>query len=100
MRPYHIRRLIVVASISATITVLMLNVLGYLLLPTTVASKSNDLKFTSISVGIGSSSSLPSGQSDTTLRCLNGFAMLKTKQSTHHSLILADKNGVAIKCQP
>ncbi|MFQ3323552.1 MAG: hypothetical protein ACI90U_001375 [Pseudomonadales bacterium] len=100
MRPYHIRQLIVVASISATITVLVLKVSGYLLLPTTVVSSSNELKFTSISATKDSTSSLLSDQPDTTLTCLNGFALLQTKQSPQQTLILADKNGLAIKCQP
>ncbi|MFT6310355.1 MAG: hypothetical protein ACJAQS_000720 [Porticoccus sp.] len=100
MRPYHIRQLIVVASISATVTVLVLKVSGYLLLPTTVVSSSNDLELTSISASKDSTSSLLSDQSDTTLTCLNGFALLQTKQSPQQTLILADKNGLAIKCQP
>jgi hypothetical protein len=100
MRPYHIRQLIVVASISATITVLVLKVSGYLLLPTTVVSSSNDLELTSISASKDSTSSLLSDQSETTLTCLNGFALLQTKQSSQQTLILADKNGLAIKCQP
>jgi hypothetical protein len=98
MRPYNIRNLIVVASISATITVLALKASGYLQL----GPQDNNHEATSLTT-IGANkdqpSSLPLGESQTKLRCLNGYALLQTGGNGTTTLILADQYHLPIKCQ-
>jgi hypothetical protein len=97
MRPYNIRNLIVVASVSATITVLMLKTSGYLQIGSPNSSRAASL--TTISADKDLPSSLPSGESATKLTCLNSYALLQPSANTTTTLILADQHGLPIKCQ-
>jgi hypothetical protein len=98
MRPYHIRQLIVVASISATITILALKVFGYLQL--TTQGSSSETEFTTISPSTTQPASLPAGQSAISIKCLNGYALLPSPDNASQIRILADQYGQPIRCKP
>jgi hypothetical protein len=98
MRPYNIRNLIVVTSVSATITVLVLKAFGYLQLGSHNSS-SEVTSLTTIGASKDRPSSLPSGESATKLTCLNGYSLLQPGGNTATTLILADQHGLPIKCQ-
>lgn len=98
MRPYNIRNLIVVASVSATITVLALKASGYLQLDPH-DNKHEATSLTTIGATKDQPSSLPLGESETKLTCLNGYALLQAGENGTTTLILADQHRLPIKCR-
>jgi hypothetical protein len=98
MRPYNIRNLIVVASVSATITVLALKASGYLQL-SPHNSSSEPTPLTTIGAHKDQPASLPSGQSVIKLTCLNGYALLQVGTNPATTRILADQHRLPIKCR-
>lgn len=98
MRPYNIRNLIVVASVSATITVLALKASGYLQLGPHDNNR-EAASLTTIGANRDQPSSLPVGESETKLTCLNGYALLQTAGNGTTTLILADRHRLPIKCR-
>jgi hypothetical protein len=97
MRPYNIRNLIVVASVSATITVLVLKSSGYLHLRS-YNSNSQDMPLTTIVANKEQPFILPTGKSAITLTCLNGYALLQTSSNPATTHILADQHSLPVKC--
>ena len=98
MRPYNIRNLIVIASVSATITVLVLKASGYLQLESKNSS-SEATYLTTIGANKDQPSSLPSGESAIKLICLNSYALLQSDANATTTRLLADQHGLPIKCQ-
>lgn len=97
MRPYNIRNLIVVASVSVTITVLALKASGYLHLGP-YNTNSQDTPLTTIGANKGQPSILPTNKSAITLTCLNGYALLQTSSNPATTHILADQHSLPVKC--
>jgi hypothetical protein len=97
MRPYNIRNLIVVASVSVTITVLVLKASGYLHRGP-YNTNSQDMSLTTIGANKDQPSILPTSKSAITLTCLNGYALLQASSNPATTRILADQHSLPIKC--